>query len=109
VNESNKVKGNKMAFRKIYSTKNVIFNYLAAPSSRQISVSSSAQDKLKEIFKSDEVKPSWDRALSEGEKCVNHQKTFVITRYLLNNEVTNWSEHMEKLEGSKHPMYNAAR
>lgn len=98
-----------MAFRKLYSTKNVIFTTFGGSSSRKISTTSSLQEKVKEIVRSNEPKPAWDRALSEGEKCVGHQKTFIITRYLLNNEVTNWGEHMQKLEGSKHPMYNAAR
>lgn len=101
-----------MALRKLYSTHKVIFNSLKASevsSVRSICSTSPTKDKAKAVARRNEIKPEWDRALSEGEKCVGHQKSFLSLRYLMNDEVTNWGEHMQKLEGSNHPMYDAAR
>ena len=101
-----------MALRKLYSTRKVILNSIKNPQiyySRNLSVTSSKFEEAKAFATQLEVKPEWDRALTEAEKCVGHQTSFVSLRYLMNDEVTNWGEHMQKLEGSEHPMYNAAR
>jgi hypothetical protein len=101
-----------MALRKLYSTKKMIFSSLKVcqvSSAHNICSTSSTNEKVKANARKNEIKPEWDRALSEGEKCVGHQKSFLSLRYLMNDEVTNWGEHMQKLEGSNHPMYDAAR
>lgn len=56
-----------------------------------------------------EIRPEWDRALNHGEKCVGHQASFVGLRSITNYDETNWGEHMQRLEGSEHPMNIAAR
>lgn len=101
-----------MALRKIYSTQKVFFSSLKVSqvsSARNVCSTTPTFEKAKALATKSEIKPEWDRALSEGEKCVGHQKSFLSLRYLMNDEVTNWGEHMQKLEGSNHPMYNAAR
>lgn len=104
-----------MALRKLYSTKNVILNSFKSRelySPRSFSVTSFKLEEAKATatkVKPQEVKPSWNRALTDAEKCVGHQTSFVSLRYLMNDEVTNWGEHMQKLEGSSHPMFNAAK
>lgn len=98
-----------MAFRKLYSTKNVILCSLNGPK-RSVSVTSSRLEEARsQVASKIEIKPEWDRALSEAEKCIGKQVSFLSLRYLMNDEVTNWGEHMQRLEGSNHPMYNAAR
>lgn len=90
----------------------MILNSIKSPQicyARSFSVTSSRLEEAKAFATKVEVKPEWDRALTEAEKCVGQQTSFVSLRYLMNDEVTNWGEHMQKLEGSQHPMYNAAR
>lgn len=101
-----------MALRKLYSTRNVILNSFKNRElyvSRSFSLSSVKFEEAKAAATKVEVKPEWDRALSEAEKVVGHQTSFVSLRYLMNDEVTNWGVHMQKLEGSSHPMFNAAK
>lgn len=99
-----------MALRKLYSTRKVVFNYFKNPeSTRNFSVTSCNLEEVKVARTRFDVKPQWDRALTEGEKCIGPQKSFVSLRYLMNDEVTNWGAHMERLEGSNHPMYDAAK
>lgn len=101
-----------MALRKLYSTRKVILNSIKSPQiiyPRHFSVTPTRLEEAKAFATKYEVKPEWDRALTEAEKCIGHQTSFVSLRYLMNDEVTNWGEHMQKLEGSQHPMYNAAR
>lgn len=101
-----------MALRKLYSTKKVLFNALRLPKlppKRSLSVSISRFEEAKAIATKVDIKPEWERALVEAEKCVGHQPSFLSLRYLMNDEVANWNGHMEKLEFSEHPMYNAAR
>lgn len=101
-----------MALRKLYSTRKVILNSIKSPqisNTRNFSITSSRLEEAKAFATKVEIKPEWDRALTEAEKCVGHQTSFVSLRYLMNDEVTNWGEHMDKLQGSQHPMYNAAR
>lgn len=97
-----------MALRKLYSTKNVILCSFNGPK-RSLSVTSSKFEEAKAVATKVEIKPVWDRALNEAEKCIGRQTSFLSLRYLMNDEVTNWGEHMQRLEGSKHPMFNAAR
>lgn len=102
-----------MAFRKLYSTRKVIFNVLVKPTQiapcRNFSATSSMLEEAKAIATKVDIKPEWDRALCDAEKCIGYQTSFVSLRYLMNDEVTNWGEHVQRLEGSNHPMYDAAR
>lgn len=101
-----------MALRKLYSIRNVLFNSYKRSeifTPRSFSVTSFKLEEAKAAATKVEIKPEWERALSEAEKCVGQQTSFVSLRYLMNDEVTNWGVHMQKLEGSSHPMYNAAK
>lgn len=100
-----------MALRKLYSTRKVVFNtfYPRPYPSRSFVQTTVRLEEAKAVASKVDIKPEWDRALSEAEKCVGQQTSFVGLRTLMNDEVTNWGEHMQKLEGSNHPMYNAAR
>lgn len=102
-----------MALRKLYSSRKVIFDYISqqpkSSATRKFSVTPFKLEEAKAVKPRVEIKPEWDRALGEAEKCVGPQTSFVSLRYLMNDEVTNWGEHMERLEGSNHPMFEAAK
>lgn len=98
--------------RKLYSTRKVVWNTLQGghfASSRNLSVTVSRFEEAKAVATKFEMKPEWERALGEAEKAVGHSTSFLSLRYLMNDEFANWGEHMAKLEGSEHPMYNAAK
>ncbi|CRK95972.1 CLUMA_CG009413, isoform A [Clunio marinus] len=99
-----------MAFRKIYSTSKVIFNSIQYPQQvRSLSLSVVRFEQGKAVATKVDVKPEWERALSEAEKIIGQQTSFISLRYLMNDEVTNWGEHIRRLEGSNHPMYETAK
>lgn len=56
-----------------------------------------------------EAKNEWNRALSEAEKIVGYQTSFLSLRYLLSDEITNLALHMRKLIGSTHPLVGTAK
>lgn len=100
-----------MAMRKLYSTRKVVFNTLRGgvqfSSVRNVSVTASRFKEAKAA--KEEFRPEWERAMAEAEKAVGHSTSFLSLRYLMNDEFVNWGEHMEKLEGSDHPMFYAAK
>lgn len=99
-----------MALRKLYSTRKVIFNSIRGgqfASSRNVSVTASRFKEAK--VAREEMKPEWERALADAEKAVGHSTSFLSLRYLMNDEFVNWGEHMQRLEGSDHPMHRAAK
>lgn len=100
-----------MALRKLYSTRKVVFNtFNPRPfPSRSFAKTPLRLEEAKVAASKADIKKEWDRAIGEAEKCVGQQTSFVSLRTLMNDEVTNWGEHMQKLEGSNHPMYNAAK
>lgn len=73
---------------------------------RQISSTSESRDKLATKM---EAKNEWNRALSEAEKIVGYQTSFLSLRYLLSDEITNLALHMRKLIGSSHPLVGTAK
>jgi decaprenyl-diphosphate synthase subunit 2 len=56
-----------------------------------------------------EAKNEWNRALSEAEKIVGYQTSFLSLRYLLSDEITNLALHLRKLIGSSHPLVHTAK
>lgn len=44
-----------------------------------------------------EAKNEWNRALSEAEKIVGYQTSFLSLRYLLSDEITNLALHLRSL------------
>lgn len=56
-----------------------------------------------------ETKNEWNRALSEAEKIVGYQTSYLSLRYLLSDEITNLALHMRKLVGSSHPLVNTGK
>lgn len=74
--------------------------------SRSISSTSESREKLATKM---EAKNEWNRALSEAEKIVGYQTSFLSLRYLLSDEITNLALHMRKLIGSSHPLVGTAK
>lgn len=68
---------------------------------RHISTTQALREKL--VVKS-ETKNEWNRALSEAEKIVGYQNSYLSLRYLLSDEIANLAFHMRKLIGSTHPL-----
>lgn len=66
-------------------------------------ISSSVYMREKVVVKS-ETKNEWNRALSEAEKIVGYQNSYLSLRYLLSDEIANLALHMRKLIGSTHPL-----
>lgn len=56
-----------------------------------------------------ETKNEWNRALSEAEKIVGYQTSYLSLRYLLSDEITNLALHMRKLVGSSHPLVSTGK
>lgn len=73
---------------------------------RQIQTASHLQDKI--VVKT-ETKNEWNRALSEAEKIVGYQTSYLSLRYLLSDEITNLALHMRKLVGSTHPLVSTGK
>lgn len=81
-------------------------NAIAAVQSRNISATMQVQEK---IATKTETKNEWNRALSEAEKIVGYQTSYLSLRYLLSDEITNLALHMRKLVGSSHPLVNTGK
>lgn len=81
-------------------------NAIAAVQSRNISTTMQVQEK---IATKTETKNEWNRALSEAEKIVGYQTSYLSLRYLLSDEITNLALHMRKLVGSSHPLVNTGK
>lgn len=79
---------------------------LMRSSTRQITTASRMLDKM--VLKS-ETKNEWNRALSEAEKIVGYQTSYLSLRYLLSDEITNLALHMRKLVGSTHPLVGTGK
>jgi transposase len=70
---------------------------------------SSTMQALEKIMVKAETKNEWNRALSEAEKIVGYQTSYLSLRYLLSDEVTNLALHMRKLVGSTHPLVSTGK
>lgn len=73
---------------------------------RHIATTSRMQEK---IAVKTETKNEWNRALSEAEKIVGYQTSYLSLRYLLSDEITNLAMHMRKLVGSTHPLVGTGK
>lgn len=51
----------------------------------------------------------WNRVLSDAEKLVGYQTSYLSLRYLLSEEFTNLALHLRKLIGSAHPIVDTAK
>jgi hypothetical protein len=96
-----------MSLSRLYSTKKVFTN-LIARSSRDRHISTASQLHEKIVVKT-ETKNEWNRALSEAEKIVGYQTSYLSLRYLLSDEITNLAMHMRKLVGSSHPLVGTGK
>jgi decaprenyl-diphosphate synthase subunit 2 len=90
---------------RIQAGKKLIAN-MQSLSSRSVSVTTQVNDK---IMVKAETKNEWNRALSEAEKIVGYQTSYLSLRYLLSDEVTNLALHMRKLVGSTHPLVSTGK
>lgn len=99
-----------MALRKFYSTKSAIFNALGHKIVRKFSATPRVFDNI--VTQSEKTSPKisdWDRAIEEAVKCVGYQTPYLTLRFLTNDEDIKWMQHMQKLEGTGHPMNDTAR
>lgn len=96
-----------MSLSRLFSTKTVYAKLIArSQSNRQISTASQLHEK---IAVKTETKNEWNRALSEAEKIVGYQTSYLSLRYLLSDEITNLAMHMRKLVGSTHPLVGTGK
>lgn len=77
------------ATRKLLANSNVKFNQMKY--SRLISSTMESREKIATKM---EAKNEWNRALSEAEKIVGYQTSFLSLRYLLSDEITNLALHL---------------
>lgn len=94
-----------MSLSRLFSTKSFIAK-LQLNNVRRISSTLESREKLATKM---EAKNEWNRALSEAEKIVGYQTSFLSLRYLLSDEITNLALHMRKLIGSSHPLVGTAK
>jgi hypothetical protein len=101
-----------MSLSRLCSTKSALASLIARSSydrmkcARHISTASHLQDK---ISVKAETRNEWNRALSEAEKIVGYQTSYLSLRYLLSDEITNLALHMRKLIGSTHPLVGTGK
>jgi len=95
----------KMNPSRLIATKKLVSNF-QIKYFRHISSTSVSCDKLATKI---DTKNEWNRALSEAEKIVGYQTSFMSLRYLLSDEITNLALHMRKLIGSTHPLVGTAK
>lgn len=96
-----------MSLSRLYSTKKVFIDSITRSSyGRNISTTSQLREKI--VVKT-ETKNEWNRALSEAEKIVGYQTSYLSLRYLLSDEITNLAMHMRKLVGSTHPLVGTGK
>lgn len=90
------------------SYKKLLIN-LALKSSniRHVSIAQKNQDQLS--YQRQPVKNSWNQTLSNAEKIVGYEKSFLSLSNLLNDEVAQIALHLRKLVGSSHPLVNTAK
>lgn len=55
------------------------------------------------------IKPEWDRVLTEAEQIVNHQPSLTVLNYLTSDDYTDWSAHIKKINETEHPMNEVAK
>jgi hypothetical protein len=99
-----------MALRKFYSTKVAILNAVSHKVVRKFSATPRVFDNI--VTQSEKSSPKisdWDRAIDEAIKCVGYQTPYLTLRCLTNDENIKWVQHMQKLEGSGHPMNETAK
>lgn len=51
----------------------------------------------------------WKKAVSDAEKIVGYNTSFLSLRCLLSDELSNVAQQMRKLVGTKHPLLKTAR
>lgn len=99
-----------MSLSRLYSTKRVFANLISKTNQiKSVSQISSTSESREKLATKMEAKNEWNRALSEAEKIVGYQTSFLSLRYLLSDEITNLAMHMRKLIGSSHPLVGTAK
>lgn len=97
-----------MSLSRLFSYKKLIGSFQTNPIKHAKRISSTSESREKLATKM-EAKNEWNRALSEAEKIVGYQTSFLSLRYLLSDEITNLALHMRKLIGSAHPLVGTAK
>ncbi|KAG5678915.1 hypothetical protein PVAND_008539 [Polypedilum vanderplanki] len=100
-----------MSLSRIYSTRKFLTNFnMKFHQIKNARLISSTMESREKLATSKMVaKNEWNRALSEAEKIVGYQTSFLSLRYLLSDEITNLALHLRKLIGSAHPLVNTAK
>jgi decaprenyl-diphosphate synthase subunit 2 len=91
---------------RLQAIKNLIATLPQSSNVRSIAASMQLHEK---IMVKTETKNEWNRALSEAEKIVGYQTSYLSLRYLLSDEITNLALHMRKLVGSTHPLVSTGK
>lgn len=75
--------------RKFLDNLNVKFNQ-----TKHVRLISSTMESREKLAMKMEAKNEWNRAVSEAEKIVGYQTSFLSLRYLLSDEITNLALHL---------------
>ena len=97
-----------MSLSRLFSFKRLVSNF-EKNQIKHFRLISSTNESREKLATKMEAKNEWNRALSEAEKIVGYQTSFLSLRYLLSDEITNLALHMRKLIGSTHPLVGTAK
>lgn len=78
--------------RKLLANLNVKFNHHMK--NNNVRLISSTMESREKLATKMEAKNEWNRAVSEAEKIVGYQTSFLSLRYLLSDEITNLALHL---------------
>lgn len=98
-----------MSLSRLFSGKKFVNGNVQAETIKYLRHISSTSESREKLATKMVAKNEWNRALSEAEKIVGYQTSFLSLRYLLSDEITNLALHMRKLIGSGHPLVGTAK
>lgn len=87
-----------MSLSRLDLTRRLVANLNLKKNVRLISSTMESREKLATKI---EAKNEWNRAVSEAEKIVGYQTSFLSLRYLLSDEITNLALHLRYVKKSK--------
>lgn len=80
-----------MSLSRLNLTRKLVVNLNQTINARLISSTMESREKLANKF---EAKNEWNRAVSEAQKIVGYETSFLSLRYLLSDEITNLALHL---------------
>ncbi len=91
-----------MALNRLFMTKKLLANlnvkFNQYPRKSGLRFISSTMESREKLATKMEAKNEWNRAVSEAEKIVGYQTSFLSLRYLLSDEITNLALHLRYLK-----------